>query len=102
MLTYLPTIGGEVLVKSIRLAFFIVLKLKMVSDFLISLKCLAFLLCGATGFVKKKQILIHKENQTHVNKGLSDDITCLPTVGRSFRNVYMFGFLYCYKTENGV
>ena len=34
MLTYLPNIGGKVLVKSIRLAFFIVLKLKMVSDFL--------------------------------------------------------------------
>ena len=62
MLTYLPTIGGEVLVKSIRLAFFIVLKLKMVSDFLISLKCLAFLLCGATGFVKKNKFSLRKSD----------------------------------------
>ena len=56
----------------------------------------------SNGLCQEKQILIHKENQTHVNKGLSDDITYLPIVGRSFRNVYMFGFLYCYKTENGV
>ena len=56
----------------------------------------------SNGLCQEKQILIHKENQTHVNKGLSDDITYLPTVGGSFKNVYMFGFLYCYKTENGV
>ena len=56
----------------------------------------------SNGLCQEKQILIHKENQTHVNKGLSDDINYLPIVGGSFRNVYMFGFLYCYKTENGV
>ena len=55
----------------------------------------------SNGLCQEKQILIHKENQTHVNKGLSDDITYLPTVAESFRNVYMFGFLYCYKTEDG-
>ena len=61
-ITYLPTVGGSFNNVFIGLTFFIVIKLKMVSDFLISLKCLAFLLCGATGFVKKNKFSLRKSD----------------------------------------